>query len=128
VIFTDKAPWQDLFRSTDSYVNYTLAKHYGLTNLPANMTAMSSVSAWVPYTGTPRRGLLSHGSFLTLAGTEDELLLPIRRGKAIRERLFCQTLPEKPAVVDDSMTHSETAACKWDFLQAHRAGAPAGSP
>lgn len=116
VIFDEKRPWQDLLRFEETFLTPAMATHYGLPVPPA--------PAWVPYGTSGRRGLLSHGSILSAAANADDTS-PTKRGKFIRERLFCQEIlpPPPEAVVDlnDVTTHADTV-CKWDRYAVHRAG------
>lgn len=114
VVFDERRPWTDLFTSTETYVDANLAEIYG-------MTPPASGFEWQEYEGSiERAGLLSHGSFLSVAGKFGDTS-PTQRGKLIRERLLCQTIPPPPpeANVDEPPT-SETSPCKWDRYAAHR--------
>ena len=79
--------WLDLFRSTDTYVDAALAKHYGLP-------APSGVEGWVGYGNSGRQGLLSHGSFLSMI--QDNLdTSPTRRGKRVPRSSFARMCPRR---------------------------------
>jgi hypothetical protein len=123
VVFQDRRPWQDLLRSDETFVPDMLVKHYGLP-APA---APSSNARWVPYGASGRRGLLSHGSFLSLGNKFDDTS-PTVRGKEIRERLFCDVIPPPPPEVNSDLPPADTpaSACKWDRYAAHREGGCAG--
>jgi hypothetical protein len=117
VIFEQKRPWQDLLRAEDTYIDDNLATHYGLT--PPG----SATPAWVSYGQSGRRGLLSHGSFLS-NGAKFNDTSPTLRGLAIRTRLFCQVIPDPPASVatDDPIPKTADAVCKQDRYEIHRQG------
>lgn len=115
VLFEQRGPWADLLRMEETFVTPALAKHYGLT-YKAN-----TPSAWTSYAGTDRRGLLSHGSFLAAAGNVADTS-PTRRGKMIRERLFCQTVPPPPPNANADEPPKGDAHCKKDLYAEHRAG------
>jgi hypothetical protein len=123
VIFDERRPWLDLFTSTESFVTDTLAKQYGLP-APANPNG-----AWVPYGTSGRRGLLSQGSFLTIGAKFDDTS-PTVRGKFVRERIFCQPVPDPPpnagVNVDVPPPATSASACKFDRYTAHRQGGCAG--
>lgn len=119
VLFEQRGPWADLLRMEETFVTPALAKHYGLT-YKAN-----TPSAWTSYAGTDRRGLLSHGSFLAAAGNVADTS-PTRRGKMIRERLFCQTVPPPPPNANADEPPKGDAHCKKDLYTEHRAGTCAG--
>ena len=117
VVFDEQRPWQDLLRSDETYADDTLAAHYGLT--PPG----SSSPTWVSYGSTGRRGLLSHGSFLS-NGAKFNDTSPTLRGLAIRTRLFCQTIPDPPpnVVTDDPIPKTADAVCKKDRYEVHSQG------
>ncbi len=108
VIFDDAMPWQDLLRSDDTYVDAVLAEHYGL---PA-----PAAPGWVDYGDTDRRGLLSHGSFLSAMSKIDDSS-PTKRGILVRTRLMCQVIPPPPPTVDVDMTEPAEGTCKEDFYR-----------
>jgi hypothetical protein len=120
VVFDEKRPWQDLFRSQDTYVSDLLAKNYGLP-LPGSTTPK-----WVSYAGTQRRGILSHGSFLS-NGVKFGDTSPTLRGKVVRLSLLCQDIPPPPPGVNaDNPPPGTAATCKEDRYRAHAAGSCAG--
>jgi hypothetical protein len=88
VIFKDKRPWLDLFRSKETYVDATLAAHYGIA-------APAGGSGWVSYGATGRQGILSHGTFLGVERKHDDTS-PTMRGQFVRTRLMCQVVPPPP--------------------------------
>src|SRR5690606_21309232 len=106
--------WLDLFRASGSFMNDMLAEHYGL---PA---PSSSTPQWVEYGSTTRQGILSHGSFLSVAGKFGDTS-PTQRGKLIRKRLLCQEIPPPPPDVNvDEPPQSPDSPCKWDRYEMHR--------
>ena len=109
VVFDDGMPWQELLRAEQTFVDATLAEHYGLA-APANG------SAWVDYGDSGRRGLLSHGSFLSAATAVDDTS-PIQRGLLIRTRMMCQDIPPPPPGVDIDNTEPEEGQCKDEFYR-----------
>jgi hypothetical protein len=116
VAFDDGLPWQELFRSAETFVNDELAAHYGLA--PPGTTD----GAWVPYGDTGRRGLLSHGTFLSNGGKFGDTS-PVQRGVIIRTRVFCQEIPPPPPGVDPDQAPGDGAAiCKEDRYAVHRTG------
>jgi hypothetical protein len=117
VVFERRGDYFDLFNATETFVNDTLATHYGLT--PPG----STTGAWVSYGTSPRRGILSHGTLLA-AGAKFDDTSPTLRGVFVRNRLLCQTIaPPPPTVAVDEPPASTTAgACKVDRYAAHRSG------
>lgn len=114
VVFEDRASWQSIFTFDETYVDDTLATHYGL---PA---PGSDSPQWVAYGDSGRAGLLSHGTFLSVGAKFDDTS-PVQRGKLIRTRLFCQDIPPAPPDVNVDLPPTG-AVCKEDRYAAHRVG------
>jgi hypothetical protein len=93
VVFDGDRDYFDLFRATETFVDRRLATHYGM---PAPTLHGGD---WVPYGTAPRAGILSHGAVLA-AGAKFGDTSPTLRGKFIRERLLCETIPAPPPGVD----------------------------
>jgi hypothetical protein len=121
IIVDEKRPWQDVLRLRETFVTDALATHYGLP------THGSDAGAWTTYEGTERRGLLSQGAFLTLGSRGDEPS-PTLRGKAVRQRLLCQTIPPPPpgTKADEPPPLAGRASCKKERYAQHAAGSCAG--
>ncbi len=113
VILEERLPWYDLFRLTETYVSDLLAENYGLPN------SGSEEPKWVDWGETGRRGLLSQGTFLSVGGKANDTS-PVARGKVIRERLMCQTIPDPPPAVDVDQVPEE-GVCKVERYAVHRA-------
>lgn len=114
ILFSEEGPWQDLFRSEETYVNAVLAENYGLP-------VPEGGADWVPYQMDIRRGLFSHGSFLAL-GLKGNDTSPVMRGIAVQRNAFCQTiLPPPPSVVVDDGPVSD-AICKPERYSMHSEG------
>lgn len=109
VVFDDGMPWQELLRAEQTFVDATLAEHYGLP-APANG------AGWVDYGDSGRRGLLSQGSFLSAATAVDDTS-PIQRGLLIRTRMMCMDILPPPPGVDVDNTEPEEGQCKDDFYR-----------
>jgi hypothetical protein len=115
VVFEEGRPWADLFTSTETYVDAQLAQLYG-------MPAPAGGVGWMTYSGPgARAGILSHGSFLSVAGKFGDTS-PTQRGKLIRERLMCQVVPPPPpnVNVDEPPQSTPTSTCKVDRYAQHR--------
>jgi len=114
VVFEDKSDYFDLFRSKQSFLNATLATHYGIAGFTGG-----SASAWTPYGTAKRQGLLSHGSVLS-AGAKFADTSPTQRGIFVRTRLLCTDVPAPPANVNaDQPPTSATSNCKVDRYASH---------
>jgi hypothetical protein len=119
VIFEEATPWQDLLRASETFVDATLAEHYGLT-------APGTDAGWVAYGDSGRRGLLSHGTFLSsMAKIGDSS--PTKRGILVRTRLMCQVIPPPPPNVDVDNVEPPEGMCKDEFYRTfHAQGSCAG--
>lgn len=117
VLFDKRGPWQDLLRSDQTFVSDLLAGHYGLP-LPGG-----DGPSWVDYGDSGRRGLLSHGSFLSV-GAKFTDTSPTQRGLLIRTRLFCQDI-ELPDDIDVDVDNppGDPNACKPQRYSEHASGA-----
>src|SRR5690606_5033629 len=78
VIFDEQRPWKDLLTSSQTFINDTLAEHYGISG-----PGTGDEFGWVEYSDGMRRGLLAHGSFLG-AGLAAEDTSPTLRGQMVR--------------------------------------------
>lgn len=119
VVFEDGLPWQELLRAEETFVDATLAEHYGLP-------APAGASAWVEYGDSGRQGLLSHGSFLSAMAKIDDSS-PTKRGILVRTRLMCQVIPPPPPNVNVDDTEPPEGVCKEEFYRTtHAQGNCAG--
>lgn len=115
VLFEEERPWQDIFRSEETFLTERLAENYGLPSPPPGG------EAWTPYATEARRGILAHGSFLS-NGIKFGDTSPVQRGLLVRTRLFCQDIPPPPPGVDVDEPPASDALCKWDVYANHRTG------
>ncbi|MCA9139576.1 MAG: DUF1592 domain-containing protein [Planctomycetales bacterium] len=97
-----------------SFLNQPLAKHYGVEMKGDGFQKVS-------LSQTPRRGLLSHASVLTLTSTPNRTS-PVLRGKWILENVLGSTAPEAPAGVPnlDQRENADTNATLRQQLEVHR--------
>lgn len=96
------ADYRDLFTSRSTFISPSLATLYGIPASPG----------WQPYefpADSPRQGLLTEVSFLATHAHPGRSS-PTRRGKALREILLCQVVPNPPANVDFSALNNPKAA------------------
>ena len=80
----------DLLRADYTFVNERLAEHYGISNVKGSHFRRVSLGA-----GSKRRGLLGHGSILTVTSYPDRTS-PVVRGKWILENLLGTPPPSPP--------------------------------
>lgn len=108
VVFDDRDPWTAMLTAEQSYLTAELAEHYGLA-------APNGGEGWVDYDDSGRRGLLSHGAFLSV-GAKFGDTSPTQRGLLVRTRLFCQEIPDPPpdlmVDVDEPPMGAGPDACK----------------
>ena len=110
-LFEETLPWSQLLVAEESFLTPELATHYGL---PAPSAAEGE---WVSYGDSGRRGLLSHGTFLSAVAKFDDTS-PTQRGLLIRTRLFCQTIetppPDLMVNTDEPPMAADPNACKTE--------------
>jgi hypothetical protein len=93
IVFTRDSDVRELFDANTTFVNAELAKLYGL---PApSGTGFSKVT--LP-ADSVRAGILGHASFLAV-NSHVKRSSPTYRGKAIRERFLCESMPAPPGDV-----------------------------
>jgi hypothetical protein len=114
VIFDEPQSYLNLFSFKETYLDATLADHYGLPH-------PSGDTGWVPYGDSGRAGILSHGAVLSAFGKFSDTS-PTQRGIFVRTRLMCQELsPPPPSVMADKPPAGDQGAvCKYDRYAAHR--------
>lgn len=117
-VFDAPSSWLDLFTADETWLDTTLAEHYGLP-------APAGGEGWVSYGSSGRMGILSHGSFLSVASNVADTS-PTKRGKLVREQLMCQTIPPPPPDVMADNPPEGTAECKIDRYAIHAEGVCAG--
>jgi hypothetical protein len=96
LLLTENRPYPDLFTSRKTYLNRRLGLLYG--------APVAKADGWEAYefpADDGRAGILGQGSFLALFSHEGRSS-PTLRGRAIREVLLCQPVPNPPANVDFS--------------------------
>ena len=108
----------ELLTADYTFVNARLARHYGIPNVVGTSFRRVSLAE------TNRRGVLGHGSVLTMTSVADRTS-PVLRGKWVLEVLFGAPPPPPP---DDVPDLAETKAASGnrllsvrERLEAHRA-------
>ena len=99
-LLTRNGDYRDLFTTRRTFLTPLLGSVY---NLPVvKVTANGAPNQWTPYEfaeGDPRGiGLLGHASFISLFSHPGRSS-PTVRGKAVRELLLCQRVPDPPGNV-----------------------------
>lgn len=99
-----KKDYRDLYTTRETFLSPALAALYNLPSSPG----------WQPYefpADSPRRGMLTQISFLAVHAHPGRSS-PTRRGKALRELLLCQNVPNPPPNVDFSALENPDAHYK----------------
>jgi len=99
-IVRDDRPIADLFSADYTFVDERLASHYGIPDVVGEQFRK------VQYPDGRRRGLLGHGSILTLTSHADRTS-PVLRGKWVMEVLLGTPPPPPPPDVPDLEATSE---------------------
>ena len=124
IVLQDKGDYRDIFTTRKTYVSGALGRIY---HVPVDRPD----GGWTSYefpAGDPRVGIVSHVSFTALhshAGRSS----PTLRGRALRELLLCQKVPDPPGNVDfskfndpDSPAHTARERLSAHALQPACAG------
>lgn len=109
----------DLLLADFTFVNRRLAEHYGLEDIPEDSFPDGSSFVRVSLKGNGRRGLLTHGSFLTLTSNPTRTS-PVKRGKWILENLLAQPPPPAPAEVMSLEQQQLTGSLRTQMEQHRR--------
>ncbi|WP_436717057.1 DUF1592 domain-containing protein [Roseiconus lacunae] len=121
-VIRNNLPVSEFLTADYSFINKPLAKLYGIESPKGNEFQRVSLE------GTPRRGLLSHASVLTLTSMPTRTS-PVLRGKWILENILGIKAPDPPAGVPE-LEESETAAATASLreqLELHRASSGCAS-
>jgi hypothetical protein len=96
VTLTENASWFNLLTLKETYIDNTLASHYG--NVPS---PNSDTPIWSSF-GSDRSGILSTGSFFIM-GAKFSDTSPTQRGLIVSKKLFCTPIPlPDPEVLKNS--------------------------
>ena len=114
--FRDDRSVVDLLRADYTFVNERLARHYGLPNV------YGSRFRRITWDDERRRGLLGHGSILTVTSLATRTS-PVVRGKWVLENLLGTPPPPPPPNVPElpESTGRETPTSMRERMEAHRA-------
>ena len=111
----ENRPVAELLTADYSYLNERLAKHYGIDGVQGDHFRRVSLNE------TPRRGILSHASVLTLTSNPARTS-PVKRGKWVLENVLGTPPPDPPAGVPE-LEQTNTAAADASLrqqLEVHR--------
>ncbi len=93
----------DLIDADFTFVDERLARHYGIPNIRGSRFRRVTLD------DTARRGLLGHGSLLTVTSVGNRTS-PVKRGKWILENLLGAAVPLPPPGVETSLEETASAA------------------
>ena len=113
----------ELLDADYTYVDERLAQHYGLTNVRGSHFRKVTLEP-----SNPRRGILGHGSILTVTSVGSRTS-PVIRGKWILENLMGAPPPEPPPGVETNLEQDPKEAPKTvrQRLELHRSNAVCAS-
>ncbi len=94
--FEEGGDFRQLLDARFTFANADLARHYGLPVPAASGFSRVELGAGM------RGGLFGQASVLSMLGHTNSTS-PTRRGKFIRERMLCLSIPEPPANVDTTL-------------------------
>ena len=114
LLVTNSGDYRDLFTTRRTFLTRALGAVYRVP--------VSEKSDWVPYEfppDSPRAGLLTQPSFIATFSHPGRSS-PTLRGKALRELVLCQPVPDPPNNVDFSQVENTTKGTVRVRLTAHR--------
>jgi hypothetical protein len=114
----------DLLDAPYTFVDERLARHYGIPDVTGSYFRRVTLDA-----NSPRRGLLGHGSILTLTSAPNRTS-PVVRGQWILENLLGSPAPDPPPGVETDLDKDAEAVKRKSLrerLEAHRASAVCAS-
>src|SRR5688572_15324610 len=117
-IVREDRPIVELLDSNYTFVDERLARHYGMKNIRGSHFRRVTLEP-----ASPRRGLLGHGSMLTVTSVATRTS-PVMRGKWILENLLGAPPPEPPPGVETNLGEGEAVAKTTTLrqrLEQHRA-------
>jgi hypothetical protein len=109
VVFEGDGRWSTLLGASFSFVNQALGGVYGMQVAGADLQRTELDRG-------QRAGFLTEASFLALTGAADGSH-PVRRGKAIYEKLLCRELPPPPANVPPAKPASAGGSTRERFAE-----------
>jgi Protein of unknown function (DUF1592)/Protein of unknown function (DUF1588)/Protein of unknown function (DUF1595)/Protein of unknown function (DUF1587)/Protein of unknown function (DUF1585) len=115
--FTRNLPVSSLFTANYSFFNQELAQFYGI--YPNDGTQLgTSFSKVTLMPGQRDPGLLAQAGILT-GYSDASISSPVLRGKLVRTRLLCQSIPPPPANVDTKLKPADTTQTTRQHFLAH---------
>ncbi|MBN9689653.1 MAG: DUF1592 domain-containing protein [Verrucomicrobia bacterium] len=119
-IVAEDRPVMDFLLADYTFVNERLAKHYGLPGVTGDEFVRVSL------VGTPRQGLLTQGSILTLTSNPTRTS-PVKRGKWVLENLLATPPPPPPPNVPELEAGEKLTGTLRQRMEKHRENAMCAS-
>ncbi|MDC0674057.1 DUF1592 domain-containing protein [Nannocystis radixulma] len=110
--FSADRDFLEMLTATDTYVDATLATHYGIEG------QFGPEFAEVDFGELPFQGILNKAGLMTVLSHADHTS-PVKRGKWVLESLLCQSPPPPPPGVDTKLNPIE-GKTQREILEAHR--------
>ena len=110
VVFDGDGRWSTLLGASYSFLNQALGGVYGMPQVTGAELRRTDLNQ------AQRAGFLTQPSFLALTGAADGSH-PVRRGKAIYEKLLCRELPPPPANVPPAKPASAGGSTRERFTE-----------
>jgi mono/diheme cytochrome c family protein len=119
-IATENRPVTDFLTADYTFVNERLAKHYGLPGVTGEEFRQVSLA------GTPRQGLLTQGSILTITSNPNRTS-PVKRGKWVLENMLGTPPPPPPPNVPPLEAGDKLKGTLRQRMEQHRENAMCAS-
>lgn len=113
-LLREDRPVEDLLRADFTFVDRTLAAHYGMTEPGEDEFHRVTLGA-----GDPRRGYLGKGAFHVISSHSDRTSIP-RRGKWVLGNLLCSAPPPPPPLVPQLPDAMDNEGTLRERIEAHR--------
>ena len=113
---TTERPMTELLTSSTSFVDQTLAAHYGMEGLELAPGEFAEVDV----TGVNRGGFLRQGGLLTTLSYPTRTS-PVKRGKWVLGQLLCMEPPPPPPGVEGLIEENEEATTLAEKMKQHSA-------
>ena len=123
LVLAQHGDYRDIFTTRKTFLTPVLGSIYGVPLPKSSPNAVAD--PWKPFeyaAGDPRVGILTHASFVALHSHPGRSS-PTIRGKALRQIILCQKVPDPPGNVDFTVvqdTNNPTYKTARERVTAHR--------
>ncbi len=122
-VLREDASVVELLDASYTFVDERLARHYGIPNIRGSRFRRVELPAVDPLGGA-RRGLLGHGSILTVTSAPNRTS-PVKRGQWVLENILGSPVPPPPDGVETNLDETAPRAqarTMRERLERHQAG------